>query len=80
MFFIKFKDTLAQVKKRVLFSSFNRAGRSESDASRMLRCCSRGITHILKMKNLEHEFPFFTTVYKISYEDAPFSALTETPY
>ncbi|EOD19154.1 hypothetical protein EMIHUDRAFT_458800 [Emiliania huxleyi CCMP1516] len=37
------------------------------------------VNHILKMKNLEHEFPFFTTVYKISYEDAPFSALTETP-
>merc|ERR1711988_439873 len=33
--------------------------------------------HILKMKGLEHEFPFFTTVYKISYEDTPLSAITE---
>jgi len=41
---------------------------------------AKEVNHILKMKNLEHEFPFFTTVYKISYEDAPFSALTETPY
>merc|ERR1712087_311044 len=39
---------------------------------------AKEVNHILKMKNLEHEFPFFTTVYKISYEDAPFSALTET--
>eukprot|EP00967_Tisochrysis_lutea_P024127 scaffold27680_cov33-Tisochrysis_lutea.AAC.4 len=41
---------------------------------------AKEVNHILKMKGLEHEFPFFTTVYKISYENAPFSALTETPY
>jgi glycerol-3-phosphate dehydrogenase (NAD+) len=41
---------------------------------------AKEVNHILKMKGLEHEFPFFTTVYKISYEDAPFSALTATPY
>jgi glycerol-3-phosphate dehydrogenase (NAD+) len=38
------------------------------------------VNHILKMKGLEAEFPFFTTVYKISYEDTPLSAITETPY
>jgi len=38
------------------------------------------VNHILKAKGLEHEFPFFTTVYKISYEDTPLSALTDTPY
>jgi hypothetical protein len=32
------------------------------------------------MKGLEHEFPFFTTVYKIAYTDTPLSALTTTPY
>jgi len=32
------------------------------------------------MKGLEHEFPFFTTVYKISYEDTPLTAIVETPY
>jgi len=41
---------------------------------------AKEVNHILKMKGLEHEFPFFTTVYKISYEGAPFSALTDTPY
>jgi len=41
---------------------------------------AKEVNHILKMKGLEHEFPFFTTVYKISYEDAPLSAITETPY
>jgi len=41
---------------------------------------AKEVNHILKMKGLEHEFPFFTTVYKISYEDTPLSALTETPY
>ena len=51
-----------------------------------LRCSPQGtltakeVNHILKMKGLEHEFPFFTTVYKISYEDTPLSAITETPY
>ena len=34
---------------------------------------AKEVNHILKMKGLEHEFPFFTTVYKISYEGAPFS-------
>jgi len=38
------------------------------------------VNHILKMKGMEAEFPFFTTVYKISYEDTPLSAITETPY
>lgn len=41
---------------------------------------AKEVNHILKMKGLEHEFPFFTTVYKISYEDTPLSAITETPY
>ena len=41
---------------------------------------AKEVNHILKMKGLEHEFPFFTTVYKISYEDTPLSALTDTPY
>jgi glycerol-3-phosphate dehydrogenase (NAD+) len=36
------------------------------------------VNHILKMKGMEHEFPFFTTVYKISYEDAPLTAITTT--
>ena len=38
------------------------------------------VNHILKMKGLENEFPFFTTVYKISYEDTPLDAITTTPY
>ena len=41
---------------------------------------AKEVNHILKMKGLEAEFPFFTTVYKISYEDTPLSAITETPY
>jgi len=41
---------------------------------------AKEVNHILKMKGLEHEFPFFTTVYKISYEDTPLTAITETPY
>merc|ERR1719231_392363 len=41
---------------------------------------AKEVNHILKMKGLEHEFPFFTTVYKISYEDTPLSAITDTPY
>jgi len=41
---------------------------------------AKEVNHVLKMKGLEHEFPFFTTVYKISYEDTPLSAITETPY
>jgi len=41
---------------------------------------AKEVNHILKMKGMEHEFPFFTTVYKISYEDTPLSAITETPY
>ena len=41
---------------------------------------AKEVNHVLKMKGLEHEFPFFTTVYKISYEGAPFSSLTDTPY
>jgi len=41
---------------------------------------AKEVNHILKIKGLEHEFPFFTTVYKISYEDTPLSAITETPY
>ena len=41
---------------------------------------AKEVNHVLKMKGLEHEFPFFTTVYKISYEDTPLSAITDTPY
>merc|ERR1719238_1431769 len=41
---------------------------------------AKGVNHILKMKNMEHEFPFFTTVYKISKEAPSFDTLTSTPY
>jgi len=41
---------------------------------------AKEVNHILKMKGMEADFPFFTTVYKISYEDTPLSAITETPY
>jgi len=41
---------------------------------------AKEVNHILKMKGMEAEFPFFTTVYKISYEGTPLSAITETPY
>merc|ERR1711988_441811 len=41
---------------------------------------AKEVNHVLKMKGLEHEFPFFTTVYKISYEDTPLEAITTTPY
>ena len=39
---------------------------------------AKEVNHILKMKGMEHEFPFFTTVYKISYEDAPLESITTT--
>lgn len=35
---------------------------------------------MLKMKGMEAEFPFFTQVYKISYEGAPVESITTTPY
>jgi glycerol-3-phosphate dehydrogenase (NAD+) len=41
---------------------------------------AKEVNHILKMKGMEDDFPFFTTVYKICYEDAPLSAITETSY
>jgi len=41
---------------------------------------AKEVNHILKMKGMENEFPFFTTVYKISYEDTPLEAITTTPY
>ena len=41
---------------------------------------AKEVNHILKMKGMEAEFPFFTTVYKISYEDTPLTAITDTPY
>merc|ERR1711966_463349 len=41
---------------------------------------AKEVNHILKMKGLEDEFPFFTTVYKISYEDTPLDAICTTPY
>jgi len=41
---------------------------------------AKEVNHILKMKGMEDEFPFFTTVYKISYEDTPLEAITTTPY
>eukprot|EP00457_Paulinella_chromatophora_P008809 gb/GEZN01008856.1/.p1 GENE.gb/GEZN01008856.1/~~gb/GEZN01008856.1/.p1 ORF type:complete len:364 (-),score=66.79 gb/GEZN01008856.1/:84-1175(-) len=41
---------------------------------------AKEVNHILKAKGMEKDFPFFTTVYKISYEDTPLSALTTTPY
>ena len=41
---------------------------------------AKEVNHILKMKGLEHEFPFFTAVYKISYEDTPLEAICTTPY
>ena len=41
---------------------------------------AKEVNHVLKMKGLEHEFPFFTAVYKISYEDTPLEAITTTPY
>merc|ERR1711920_358838 len=42
----------------------------------LITLTAKEVNHILKMKGLEHEFPFFTTVYKISYEDTPLSAIT----
>jgi len=41
---------------------------------------AKEVNHILKMKGMEKDFPFFTTVYKISYEDTPLEAITTTPY
>ena len=41
---------------------------------------AKEVNHVLKMKGLEHEFPFFTAVYKISYEDTPLEAICTTPY
>merc|ERR1711912_182094 len=32
---------------------------------------AKEVNHVLKMKGKESEFPFFTQVYKISYEGAP---------
>merc|ERR1711988_1942924 len=41
---------------------------------------AKEVNHVLKAKGLESEFPFFMTVYKISYEGMPLSAIPETPY
>merc|ERR1712194_892505 len=41
---------------------------------------AKEVNHVLKMKGLEHEFPFFTAVYQISYEDTPLEAICTTPY
>merc|ERR1719326_1384896 len=41
---------------------------------------AKEVNHVLKMKGIEAEFPLFTTVYKISYEDTPLEAITTTPY
>ena len=41
---------------------------------------AKEVNHVLKMKGMEKEFPFFTTVYKISYEDTPLEAIVTTPY
>jgi len=41
---------------------------------------AKEVNIILKAKGMEDQFPFFTTVYKISYEDTPLSALVDTPY
>lgn len=35
---------------------------------------------MLKMKGMEAKFPFFTQVYKISFEGAPVDSITTTPY
>merc|ERR1719502_1652664 len=39
---------------------------------------AKEVNHVLKAKGLEAEFPFFTTVYKISYEDTPLEDITKT--
>jgi glycerol-3-phosphate dehydrogenase (NAD+) len=41
---------------------------------------AKEVNHVLKAKGLEGEFPIFTQVYRISYEGAPMSSLTDTPY
>merc|ERR1712224_825770 len=41
---------------------------------------AKEVNHVLKMKNLEHEFPLFTTVYKISYEGHSVDTITATNY
>jgi len=41
---------------------------------------AKEVNHVLKMKNMEDKFPFFTQVYKISYEGAPVESITTTPY
>merc|ERR1712021_67612 len=44
------------------------------------RKCAEAFAKAGKKKGLEHEFPFFTAVYKISYEDTPLEAICTTPY
>jgi len=41
---------------------------------------AKEVNHVLKMKGMEAQFPFFTQVYKISYENAPVDSITTTPY
>lgn len=41
---------------------------------------AKEVNHVLKMKGMEHEFPLFTTVYKISYEGQPLDTITTTNY
>lgn len=41
---------------------------------------AKEVNHVLKMKGMEDKFPFFTQVYKISYEGAPVESITTTPY
>lgn len=38
---------------------------------------AKEVNSILKAKGMENEFPFFTTVYRISYEGTPLNAITQ---
>merc|ERR1719472_791683 len=71
-------------RNRKCAEAFAAAGKKKSlddiEAELLGTLTAKEVNHILKMKGLEHEFPFFTTVYKISYEDTPLSAITDTPY
>ncbi|KAJ1627019.1 NAD-dependent glycerol-3-phosphate dehydrogenase C-terminus-domain-containing protein [Pavlovales sp. CCMP2436] len=41
---------------------------------------AKEVNHVLHMKGMEAKFPFFTQVFKISYEGAPVDSIVTTPY
>jgi len=41
---------------------------------------AKEVNHVLRMKGIEHEFPLFTTVYQICYEEMPADNIAKTDF